>query len=528
MEPASPVPFPQQNPMHLELFLRRACAASVVALALQAAATAQIGTPPTITVDYPVDTGWVPNRGAARDVILSFDVYQPQAEWLRLYFSEIYLGGDLPAGNQAILRVTSLEDGAVQEMNATHVRQWGNSTAYFNGDAVQVEVVAHPGTGARLVLRAVDAGLAPVDPSICGSADNRDLSSDPRSARLLPVGCTGWLIDDCAHCFLTAGHCQGSISVVQFNVPLSDANGSLNHPGPEDQYTKDNSSLQGNGGLGVGDDWAYFGTFPNANTGLTAFEAQGQSFVLASPPSNNGNRKIRITGYGVDDGVRNQVQQTEFGPLVTASGTTVGYSTDTTGGNSGSPVIWKQTDLAVGIHTHGGCSSSGGNNWGTSTNHAGLQNALANPQGICDCTDPEQVLFSDGFESGDFAAGGWTTQNVRAVVKAVAANEGAFGARLKRATWIERQISTVGFTDIELSVDHRCNNYEAPDELVIEYWNGAAWIVVHATDEIQWHNRNYALGSDAENNPNLAIRLRTTADAAKERSDVDNVVLTGK
>lgn len=44
------------------------------------------------------------------------------------------------------------------------------------------------------------------------------------------------------------------------------------------------------------------------------------------------------------------------------------YQTDTEGGNSGSPVIDEATGNAVGVHTHGGCSTSGGgNNSGTST-----------------------------------------------------------------------------------------------------------------------------------------------------------------
>jgi hypothetical protein len=35
------------------------------------------------------------------------------------------------------------------------------------------------------------------------------------------------------------------------------------------------------------------------------------------------------------------------------------------GGNSGSPVVHEETGLAIGIHTHGGCSNSGGANSGT-------------------------------------------------------------------------------------------------------------------------------------------------------------------
>jgi len=498
-------------------------------LVLTGAAFAQTGAPPTITLTHHHDTGWVRNDGAERDVIISFTVREPQAEWMRLYFDTVELGGDLPSGNQAILRVTSHEDGAIQEMNITQVRQWDRSTAYFNGDAVQVDVLAYPGTGARIRTRALDMGLIPADPgSICGSTDDRVFSEDVRVARLLPIGCTGWMIDDCNHCLLTAGHCQGNISVVQFNVPPSNANGSLNHPPPSDQYSKDNTSLQGNGGNGVGSDWAYFGTFPNSNTGLTAFEAQGSSFVLAMPPASVNKVKIRITGHGTDSGSANQAQQTEFGPMVTSTGTTVGYRTDTTGGNSGSPVIEKKRDHAIGIHTHGGCSSTGGNNWGTGVNHNGIQNALASPQGVCTGGPPCQTLFADGFESGGFGAGGWVTQNARAKVTHRAALDSSFGARLKKDTWMEKTISTAGFDDIELNLSHRSKNYEGADELVIEYFNGTTWQTVHATNETQWHNRNYKIGADGANNASFRIRIRTTALEAKERADIDNVELTGR
>ena len=148
--------------------------------------------------------------------------------------------------------------------------------------------------------------------------DDRLPSTDPRSGRLLPVGCTGWLIQDCAGCALTAGHCSGALSVLQFNVPPSLANGSIQNPPPSDQYPVDPASLQSNGGQGVGNDYAYFGTFANGTTGLTATAAQGPGFQLMDPPA-PGTATIRITGFGTDNtpSTRNQVQQTHTGALVT-------------------------------------------------------------------------------------------------------------------------------------------------------------------------------------------------------------------
>ncbi len=356
---------------------------------LAAPLAAQVDAPPTASVDYAWDSGWVSNLTDRQQVVIAFPVRWTSARWLRLYFDEVALAGDVRDGSGSFLRIHSIEDGAQQTLNAEHVAQWSRSTAYFNGELVFVEVVAQPGTGPnRVVLRSLDAGLATAK-SQCGATDDRVPSNDPRVGRLMPVVCTAWMIDDCNHCFLSAGHCVGSINTVQFNVPLSSSSGALNHPPPEHQYAVDLASIQSNGGLGTGNDWAYFGCFPNSNTGLPAYVAQGSFFTLAPPPPVAGN-SIRITGYGADTGVFDNTQQTHVGPFVSDSGTTLGYQTDTQGGNSGSPVIWEQGNVAIGIHTHGGCSS--GQNSGTDlASHAAFQAALANPKGICGACGPPTI-----------------------------------------------------------------------------------------------------------------------------------------
>ena len=381
---STPLSFPT------DMILTASRVAPLALAVLSPAALGQVEAPSFDNVPFVHDTGWVsPAAATGSDLELcaSFAVDQEGAEWIRLYFEDVVLAGDPLAGTGAELRITSMLDGGLQVMNAIEVERWDRSTAYFNGDALVVEVWARPGTGtSRVQLRAMDMGTPPLlgTASICGPNDDRLPSTDARSGRLLPVGCTGWLIQDCAGCFLTAGHCTGNLQVIQFNVPPSSSSGSIQNPPPSDQYPVDGASLQSNGGQGVGDDWAYFGAFPNGTSGLTVTQAQGPGFQLSAPPQPGG-ADIRITGFGTDSSPpeRNQTQQTHLGPLVTNSGTTVQYQTDTTGGNSGSPVIWAQTDQAVGIHTHGGCSSSGGQNSGTSFSHPDLQSALASPQGIC-------------------------------------------------------------------------------------------------------------------------------------------------
>ncbi len=341
---------------------------------------------PRHTEPVKVDSGYVENSGDAESVVFATMIQVPNAAWLRLSFDDVVLAGDEDAGNASYLRLTSAYDGAVQHLRPTGLQQWQYTSAYFNGEAVYLELVAFPGTGEnRVVMSEVTAGDPAVDPrSLCG-VDDRVLSNAAPDARIMSIGCTGWIIDDAKHTMLMAGHCISSNLVAEFNVPLSLPNGTVQHPGPEDQYAVDPASVQGYGS-GIGDDWCYFGCFPNTQTGLTAYEAQGEYYTLADAAPPVQGQTIRIRGYGTTsspiDPSWNQAQKTHSGPYFALVGTNVQYQTDTTGGNSGSCVFNETDGTAIGIHTHAGCGTNSGNN-GTAINHPGLQYALANPQGVC-------------------------------------------------------------------------------------------------------------------------------------------------
>ncbi|MCJ7728780.1 MAG: CotH kinase family protein, partial [Sedimentisphaerales bacterium] len=63
---------------------------------------------------------------------------------------------------------------------------------------------------------------------------------------------------------------------------------------------------------------------------------------------------------------------------------------------------------------------------------------------------PSPLPWSDGFESGNFTAGGWTTQNTDATVITGAKYTGTYGAKLARGTWIQKLLDTRGFTTIHV------------------------------------------------------------------------------
>lgn len=363
-----------------------------------------------------VDSGELRNTAESGSAVLFEETIEVEgATWLRLYFDRATLslpdGADLEAQSKgAQLRLTSVEDGAVQVLDRATLERWNYSSAFFNGDAVRVELVAEAGapvSRVRVFELMVGEPEGPEE-SICGATDDRVLANDARVGRIVPVGCTAWFFDDAEGCLLTAGHCIGdSTDVLEFNVPLSTAGGAIRHPGPEDQYPIDLSSIQFTPTTSIGNDWAYFGAFPNGVTGMTPAEAQGGvQFVLATPPLAPGGEDIRITGFGSVTGTQgtpldwNQVQTTHVGPLTDVSGTILRYATDTTGGDSGSAVHVEGGNTAIGIHTNAGCSAGGGANQATSLANAGLQDALANPIGIClDGPPPLRVLLVDPLPS---------------------------------------------------------------------------------------------------------------------------------
>jgi V8-like Glu-specific endopeptidase len=337
-----------------------------------------------------VDSGHVRTKATepATSVLFETPVSVPGAKWLRLTFGDVHLAGD-PGADGATIRITSGEDGAVQYLNAETLRQWGWTSAYFNGDTLKVEVIGFPGQGeSRVVIQSVTAG-EPVGGSyatrsLCGG-DDRTPSAEPGSARLMPMGCTGFMIDDANKMFLTAGHCSvNSQTVVQFNVPMSRADGTLMMPSPQDQYAVDPASIQSRD-QGIGNDWSYFGVFPNSNTSLTPVQVQGQNYTLVNAVRNAGGT-VRITGFGLVSApvslTLNQVQKSATGGYVSRTGTVLGYSVDTTGGNSGSPIIDTGDGRVLGIHTNGGCDGAGSNE-GTSLDNPDLRYALANPRGVC-------------------------------------------------------------------------------------------------------------------------------------------------
>lgn len=201
--------------------------------------------------------------------------------------------------------------------------------------------------------------------SICG-LDDRVPSTDPKVGRALgkmtdPGGCTVTMIS--SSCAISAGHCKSTFGFAEFNTPPS-KNGQIQHPGPEDIYEFDKSSIK-HSYQGLGEDWAVMKILPNNVTGLLPGDAQGHYEVTFDAPEQS--EGVSITGYGLDrsDPDRNLAQQTHSGEIVsfgTYTPTVMYHNADTMGGNSGSSIIGHKSGKIIAIHTNGGCSRRGGTN----------------------------------------------------------------------------------------------------------------------------------------------------------------------
>lgn len=220
-----------------------------------------------------------------------------------------------------------------------------------------------------LILTLTSTATAGVK-TICGPNDDRVPSFESKIGRLSVkgkhLGCTATLISD--NCAITAGHCKEVLEIAEFNTPAS-VDGKPQGSASEDVYEIDQDSIK-HQDEGPGKDWAVFKFKRNAITGKLPGELQGHYNVSFSTPKKG--IELMITGYGRDsaDAERNFAQQTNTGNLESVGSIWRGksvleHTVDTMGGNSGSSIIDVENDEIIGIHTHGGCHSSGGSNMGT-------------------------------------------------------------------------------------------------------------------------------------------------------------------
>lgn len=337
------------------------------------------------------DTG-VPDD-ASGTVIYTETIDIPGGVWMRLQFGEGFLG------ENSFIRIVSLQNQGNQVLNTESLSHYRNRSAFFNGGNLTVELVADPSDNGvfitidKIYFKSYEEPGPGVE-SICGGTDDRVVATDPAIGRFIYFDVTNNMIAKCTvwissgGAYLSAGHCfsrsdVGDPDLLEFNVPLSNPNGNPNFSDPDDQYPVDIASVI-RVEDGTGNDYSVFDCNPNSNTGLLPVQGQNDFYRPAKISDIHSPATIRITGYGIDNGILNRTLQTHTGPYLTentwsSSQVSVEYQVDTRSGNSGGPVIINGTKTAIGIHTHAGCNlDENQGNHGTSFGNNNLASALTN------------------------------------------------------------------------------------------------------------------------------------------------------
>ena len=298
------------------------------------------------------DSGLLSNAKESPEILHREAVKIGGAVWIRVYFGEVELGPG------SFIRIRSRLDGEVQELDRAALDAWSRASAYFNGDALDVELVGGTRTQRnRLVIeklswemREPGGGGCSWPCAICG-ADNRVPSTEPWAARLVISGvgyCSAslWSPDSC---FVSAGHCMGSSMVLQFNVPNSTSTCNPVNPGVADQFPVTSYDYS----LGAHNDWAVMRAGVN-NLNETPYDRYHTYRAMGGTPAVGAS--VQVWGYGIDtECTKTLTQQTAGGSINVVNSNSFTQSVDMSCANSGSGI--NRNGSLIGIFTHCGCPS---------------------------------------------------------------------------------------------------------------------------------------------------------------------------
>jgi hypothetical protein len=156
----------------------------------------------------------------------------------------------------------------------------------------------------------------------------------------------------------------------------------------------------------------------------------------------------------------------------------------------------------------------------------------ANTQHTYTITDNDSgpvTLFSDGFESGNLTAGGWTTTGT-VTVSTTRKHSGTYSARLRKVSTLNKALSTAGKTGIHVKFWVNTAGLDSGEYVYCEYSPNAGtnWYELgHVVSDGSWTSRDYTCPADANNNANFKFRFRLNASSTSEYGYIDDVEVTG-
>ncbi len=178
----------------------------------------------------------------------------PDTRSLRLYFGDITL-------NDGSYLVLEGKDGAVQHLDSLALVHWNHTSAYFNGNELRLSV--YQASVKEVVVEVRSLGITSSRSRTVAKASRESAVSHVKTAAASKEGnpaheypfqaavgrltdgdqalMAGWIAPNGA--LVTSWHSYMKIlegfDVIEFNVPPSNEDGTIVHPGPEDQYLID-------------------------------------------------------------------------------------------------------------------------------------------------------------------------------------------------------------------------------------------------------------------------------------------------
>jgi len=134
--------------------------------------------------------------------------------------------------------------------------------------------------------------------------------------------------------------------------------------------------------------------------------------------------------------------------------------------------------------------------------------------------------WTDGFESGDLVTGGWNISG-DATAAERSAYTGSYGAEVAATSWMEKAISTTGFTSIHVKYVRKTKGLDNGEYLYVEWYDGGGWNPLESTQDTSWDSKDIICPSRADNNADFKVRFRTNADKGNEYGAIDDVEING-
>ncbi len=186
--------------------------------------------------------------------------------------------------------------------------------------------------------------------------------------------------------------------------------------------------------------------------------------------------------------------------------------------------IYVVSSLDLVVIRHGDVAPDGGGLAGYAFDNTLWQKLCA----AIDCTPQTNpvILLDEGFESGTF--NGWTVTG-NPLVSTGADSSGTYGARVRKLSSIQKQVSTAGYNTVALEYMRRTKNMDNGEYLTVEWSvNGSNWTPVEQTQSTSWGLTSVTLPAGAGDSTGFRVRFKTSASANNERADIDEIVITAQ